>query len=171
MEKKVDRNSRWYIDAMLERAKLPDPCPGDEMVFEMPSFCSGDYSAPIYFDEFGIPYIRKEDSYLSGCRSWSIRRKGQPVMVGSNSKLRHIIDQMNRAATFADGLPREWSRLYANALDAYGLRLSRARPEGETAIQAPIPPSEDMNPYQVPIWVIPHPVRYPQMTESRENQL
>jgi hypothetical protein len=45
---------------------------GDTIEFEMPSFCSGDYSAKIYKDsKFGL-FIFKEDDYLSVCRDFKI---------------------------------------------------------------------------------------------------
>lgn len=50
---------------------------GDEIYFEMPSFCSGDYKAIVYKDpEFGL-YIRKKDNYFKGCRDFSVKRNGE----------------------------------------------------------------------------------------------
>lgn len=43
-----------------------------EIVFEMPSFCSGDYTAKLYRDELGI-YIDAKDNYFKGCRDYDTR--------------------------------------------------------------------------------------------------
>lgn len=40
---------------------------GSVIVFEMPSFCSGDYKAKVYKDDQGL-YINSEDNHLDGCR-------------------------------------------------------------------------------------------------------
>ena len=40
-----------------------------EIRFEMPSFCSGDYTAKIYKDELGL-YIDAKDNYFRGCRDY-----------------------------------------------------------------------------------------------------
>ncbi len=42
-----------------------------KIIFEMPSFCSGDYEAVIYEDEKGL-YIKKEDNYFEGCRDFEV---------------------------------------------------------------------------------------------------
>jgi len=44
---------------------------GDSIVFDMPSFCSGDYSAEVMKDEHGL-YIKKSDNYLKGCRDFFV---------------------------------------------------------------------------------------------------
>ncbi len=44
---------------------------GKVIFFEMPPFCSGDYTAKIYKDELGL-YINKEDNYFKGCRNFTI---------------------------------------------------------------------------------------------------
>lgn len=45
---------------------------GDIIEFEMPSFCSGDYSAIIHFDENKEPNIDKKDDWYEGCRDYHI---------------------------------------------------------------------------------------------------
>lgn len=49
---------------------------GDIINFEMPPFCSGDYSAKIYKDDKGL-YINHEDNFMKGCRDFSIRKSKQ----------------------------------------------------------------------------------------------
>lgn len=44
---------------------------GKTIVFEMPSFCSGDYTAKIYKDELGL-YINSDHNFFDGCRDFSI---------------------------------------------------------------------------------------------------
>lgn len=44
---------------------------GDSIEFEMPSFCSGDYTAKIYKDSFGF-YINADNNYFEGCRDFTI---------------------------------------------------------------------------------------------------
>lgn len=46
----------------------------DIIFFEMPSFCSGEYSAVIYKDEKGL-YINKKDNFLKGCRNYTLIKK------------------------------------------------------------------------------------------------
>lgn len=55
--------------SLLAKAKA-----GDIISFDMPAFCSGDYYAKIYTDEFGL-YIKKADNYLKGCRNYSLISK------------------------------------------------------------------------------------------------
>ena len=48
---------------------------GDTIIFEMPPFCSGDYSAEVKRDpDFGL-YIDQKDNHFEGCRDFDIRRK------------------------------------------------------------------------------------------------
>ena len=52
---------------------------GDVIKFEMPSFCSGDYSAVVKKDkEFGL-YIDAEDNYFEGCRDFIVLRNGKEI--------------------------------------------------------------------------------------------
>jgi len=52
---------------------------GDKIVFEMPSFCSGDYEAVVKKDEdFGL-YIDKDNNYFEGCRDFVVIRNGEEV--------------------------------------------------------------------------------------------
>jgi hypothetical protein len=47
---------------------------GDEIIFEMPSFCSGEYKTTIKKDpKFGL-YV--EEQWFNGCRDFEIRRNG-----------------------------------------------------------------------------------------------
>lgn len=48
---------------------------GDKIIFEMPSFCSGDYSATVLKDENGL-FIPKSDNFFKGCRTFEIIPKG-----------------------------------------------------------------------------------------------
>lgn len=52
---------------------------GDQIIFEMPSFCSGDYGAIVKKDpDFGL-YIEDEDNYFEGCRDFEVHRNGKLV--------------------------------------------------------------------------------------------
>jgi len=52
---------------------------GDKIIFEMPSFCSGDYEAVVKKDKnFGL-YINSEDNYFEGCRDFIVMRNGKEV--------------------------------------------------------------------------------------------
>ena len=53
---------------------IKDAREGDLIDFDMPSFCSGDYSAKIFKDEFGL-YINSEDNSLDGCRDFRLKKK------------------------------------------------------------------------------------------------
>jgi hypothetical protein len=72
-----NKNDRYYIDDLLEAAGEGEVEPGDQIVFEMPSFCSGDYIAIVYLDETNYPYILKTKNYFEGCRDWSVKRQNK----------------------------------------------------------------------------------------------
>lgn len=44
---------------------------GHRIVFNMPGFCSGDYSCIIQKDEKGL-FIPKEESFFEGCRGFEV---------------------------------------------------------------------------------------------------
>lgn len=46
---------------------------GDRIVFEMPPFCSGDYSAVVQEDDRGL-FIDKDDDFFDGCRDFTIKK-------------------------------------------------------------------------------------------------
>lgn len=46
----------------------------DIIEFEMPGFCSGDYSAEVLSDEFGL-YIYSKYNYFKGCRDYFKKSK------------------------------------------------------------------------------------------------
>ena len=52
---------------------------GDEIIFEMPPFCSGDYKAKVMLDPSFGPYIDKENNYFEGCRDFEILRNGEVI--------------------------------------------------------------------------------------------
>ena len=51
---------------------------GDLIIFEMPSFCSGDYQAVVHVDTSG-PYIDNENNYFEGCRDFEVKRNGETI--------------------------------------------------------------------------------------------
>jgi hypothetical protein len=52
---------------------------GDQIVFEMPPFCSGDYAAIVKKDpDFGL-FIESEDNYFEGCRDFEVMRNGEVI--------------------------------------------------------------------------------------------
>lgn len=52
---------------------------GDEIIFEMPPFCSGDYRAIVKKNpKFGL-YIDDENNYFEGCRDFEVKRNGEYV--------------------------------------------------------------------------------------------
>jgi hypothetical protein len=52
---------------------------GDQIVFEMPPFCSGDYGAIVKKDPAYGLYIEDEDNYFEGCRDFYVYRNGERV--------------------------------------------------------------------------------------------
>ena len=48
---------------------------GDQIIFNMPSFCSGEYGALVHIDPSFGPYIPEEDNYFQGCRDYEIVKK------------------------------------------------------------------------------------------------
>lgn len=69
----IDKNNRFYIKKLFKKGqKFND---GDILVFDMPPFCSGDYSTVIHLDNDGDPYIDKSESYYEGCRDYYIRKQ------------------------------------------------------------------------------------------------
>ena len=71
--KTIEKHKRQYIKHWFEDNQEFNE--GDRLYFEMPSFCSGDYSAKIYLDTDGDPYIKKSKSYYYGCRDLFISHK------------------------------------------------------------------------------------------------
>lgn len=65
----IPKHNRSYLTHLPSTDELKE---GAIIVFEMPSFVSGDYMAPVYFDTDGDPYINKELDYMNGCRNWQI---------------------------------------------------------------------------------------------------
>jgi hypothetical protein len=52
---------------------------GDQIVFEMPPFCTGEYGAIVKKDEkFGL-YIEDDDNYFEGCGDFYVMRNGKLV--------------------------------------------------------------------------------------------
>lgn len=72
--KTIDKNSRTYLlhDRYFINAKE-----GDTIIFEMPPFCTGDYTATVYIDNDGDPYITKSDDYIESCRGLTIKSISQ----------------------------------------------------------------------------------------------
>lgn len=69
--------SKEYITTIIQiypekKSKLQRIKAGDEIVFHMPSFCSGDYVEQVKEDDIGL-YV---SNWYRGCRGWSIRRNG-----------------------------------------------------------------------------------------------
>lgn len=64
--------SKYYITNEIAKYNLKKIKSGQKIVFEMPSFCSGDYEAVIKKDEFGF-YIDSNDNYFKGCRDFEIK--------------------------------------------------------------------------------------------------
>jgi hypothetical protein len=52
---------------------------GDEILFEMPPFCSGDYRAIVKKDNRGILYIDGCDNHFDSCRDYEVWRLGKLV--------------------------------------------------------------------------------------------
>jgi hypothetical protein len=67
----IPKHNRSYLTYLNSAKKFKD---GDIIVFEMPSFVSGDFEATVYLDTDGDPYIDKESDYMKGCRDWSISK-------------------------------------------------------------------------------------------------
>lgn len=67
---------KQYLIQIFQQDKkfLKEAKEGDIIDFDMPPFCSGDYTAKIYKDNNGL-YIKKEDNYLSGCRDYVLINK------------------------------------------------------------------------------------------------
>jgi len=52
---------------------------GDVIEFEMPPFCSGDYSAVVKKDkDYGL-YIEDGDEYFEACRDFRVLRNGKEI--------------------------------------------------------------------------------------------
>jgi hypothetical protein len=52
---------------------------GDQIIFDMTPFCSGEYGAIVKSDkDFGL-YIDEDDNYFEGCSDFTVIRNGQPI--------------------------------------------------------------------------------------------
>ena len=67
------KEDRVYIKNWFDDSQTINE--GDILVFEMPPFCSGDYSARIFVDECGEPYINQDHNFYDGCRDFYIDGK------------------------------------------------------------------------------------------------
>ncbi len=72
LEVMIHKNERVYIDDWFDSDQ--EFGEGDKIVFEMPSFCSGDYIAEIFVDNDGDHFIKKEDDFSGVCRTYWIER-------------------------------------------------------------------------------------------------
>lgn len=61
---------RTYIGHWFDEGE--EPKEGDTIVYEMPPFCSGDYTAEVHADEDGDLYIDKSDNWYKGCRDFFV---------------------------------------------------------------------------------------------------
>lgn len=69
----INKNNRVYIrDWFNNETEFNE---GDTVNFEMPSFCSGEYTAMVYLDNDNDPYIKKSDDYSDGCRDYFLIKK------------------------------------------------------------------------------------------------
>jgi hypothetical protein len=64
--------SKYYITNEISQFKLKNLKAGQKIIFEMPSFCSGDYKAIIKKDDIGF-YIDSGNNYFKGCRDFEIK--------------------------------------------------------------------------------------------------
>jgi hypothetical protein len=64
--KEIKKSERTYIREWFSEEQ--EFTKEDTLVFDMPPFCSGDYSAKIYLDNDGDPYIDEDEDYSDGCR-------------------------------------------------------------------------------------------------------
>ena len=71
----IDKSERLYIKKWFDDGQKFEV--GDRVVFDMPAFCSGDYSAKIHLDADGDAYIKKSESYYRGCRGVYIQSKSK----------------------------------------------------------------------------------------------
>lgn len=69
----ISKNNRTYISDWFQPEQKYNE--GDTLLFEMPPFCSGDYTAKIYLDTDGDPYIEKSKDFYKGCRDYFIQQK------------------------------------------------------------------------------------------------
>ncbi len=62
--------NQYITEIFKEDRDLLERCQeGDVIIFDMPSFCSGDYNAKVHKDDGGL-YIKKRNNYLKGCRDY-----------------------------------------------------------------------------------------------------
>ena len=64
-------NDKYYITEHLPY--LTDIQKDDIIFFEMPSFCSGEYSARVYKDDYGF-YILSKNNFFKGCRDYVLNK-------------------------------------------------------------------------------------------------
>lgn len=63
---------KYYISNEILKYNL-EVKENSTIIFEMPSFCSGDYFAKVYKDELGL-FINKKDNYFNSCRDLFIEK-------------------------------------------------------------------------------------------------
>jgi hypothetical protein len=75
---------KYYITNEINQFNLGTDLEGKTIVFEMPSFCSGDYEAKIYKDEIGFYIKHSNHGYFKGCRDFNVVDKSIPPSTSSD---------------------------------------------------------------------------------------
>jgi hypothetical protein len=92
----IDKNRRVYIREYFKNSQSFND--GDIIEFEMPPMCSGDYSAVVYLDSDGDPYVDNMDSFFKSCRDYVIKpgveKKGIDDIVFTYSEVGDIVDEV-----------------------------------------------------------------------------
>ncbi len=71
----IEKHERLYIKQWFNKDQKFEQ--GDKLIFDMPPFCSGNYTAKIYLDNDGDAYIKKSKDYSSGCNNVFILHKNK----------------------------------------------------------------------------------------------
>lgn len=69
----MNHNEKYYL-VNCDYEGFDTIAEGDEIIFTMPPFCSGDYRATVMKDEKGL-FIPKRNNFLQGCRDYEIVKK------------------------------------------------------------------------------------------------
>lgn len=76
--------SKAYLRKYISNEGLKQIEEGDLIVFDMPSFCSGNYQANVKKDEDGLLYISKKNCFFNSARDYYVWRGEVRITSESN---------------------------------------------------------------------------------------
>lgn len=104
------KNDKFYIkDWFAKNQKYNN---GDIIVFEMPSFCSGDYTAEVHIDSDGDPYIDESDNSYKGCLTYYYISKNEKMTIKEYARRHEFVPVDEKELKYNFVLEKTFDRNY-----------------------------------------------------------